>query len=681
MQKLVYECPENPWDGSGFENSGTRTKALDYSRMLKFCAVLSTAIILLLLTLSAVVNADQSAKAKKDPIANKTKVKVELKGDMKEAAEEYAYLLEQLLYLSSDYCRYFEKLDDKSAGESYKALANMCARISEEERYENVNKIIVEINSLKKELADRERELARLQRELESEDSELKDVHANLKALKLTASLREELESLDEQMQEEVVWRMADRKEYQEAINQYVKALINDSIISVIQTLGRSHAPNVQFFKRDGDEEIVVVEVPDAPDNQYVYGTPVPQPSNPAPPIAEIPGHFEGAAFYRELKDSLAVPSADIGIYVTNAFGDLEVVGWAQKQVVGVYTVAISSDKLKSSEQFDENVHLRLYPKLNKIYIESIVPHLADPKMKVIKSQLHLKVPSGNDLFLSNSSGHILVGDIKSNVTVKSTGCSVELRDVDGNTEIINSAGAITLANVSGKSIVQNRMGPVTLTACNGSIEVGNSFGPVSISNSDGDAVVRNTGPVAIAGHVGNLEITNRSGPIDIKNLEGNVAAFNSFDLLRAQDIRGTAKFVNANAPVEVVAIKGNLSVTNRFAPITVSSSSGPLYIENKSGDINLQLSTAMHGSSNVISSGGQIFLAIAPRSNLMVTMESTGGQIDMSGFDATVEDLPGGVQLAKLKVGNGSNTLDVKAGNSKLVVKPFQKLALTTEF
>jgi hypothetical protein len=672
---------ENPWDGSPVAIQKSRTKAVDFSNLSKLLLLYLTLLILTLLFLAGNIRAGQTTTPKKETKETKFVMKGKVDRDVKKAAEEYAYLLEQLLYLSSDYCRYFEKLDDKSADENYRALANMCARISNEERFENVNVIISEINELKKELAERERELARIQKELAKESGELKEAQSNLKALKLTTSLREELESIDDQLKNEVVWQVADWKNYEDAVNEYVKTLVNDSVLKVFHNIGNAYAPRVHVVHTDDGTEVTVVEVPDYSESQYGY---VPEGIHPVPPVSPtpaVPGMFAGGAFHKEFKDSLQIKSADIGIYVTNAIGDVEISSWPQRQVAAVYTVSISSDKLLGSEKFDKEIHLRLYPKQNKVYIESVVPPLADPKMRIINSRLHLMVPVDNNLFISNTSGNVSVREIRNDVKVKGASCNIDLQGINGNAEVVNSSGTISVNRIKGNTLVQNRMGPIALTNCVGTIDVDNSFGAITISNCDGNAVIRNTGPITVAGHLGDVEITNRSGIVNVTNLEGDLAAFNSFEPLTVQNIKGAAKLINANASIEAAGVDGLLTISNRFAPVTVSAISGPINIENRSGDITMQLSKTMSGSSSVIANGGQIFLSVAPRTNLLVTMESLSGQIDLAGFDAQVEKKGEVGQFATLKVGNGSNSMAVKTNNSKVTVKPYQKLAQSADF
>lgn len=671
---------ENPWDGSNSVKPRTNSIALNPSAFLRLTLIFWSILILFFLAFARNIEAGKNTTVKPvDPKTEKPAKDAKAPANQKvaEIGEEYVYLLEQLLYLSSDYCRYFDKLDDKAGDENYQALVNMCARISKEEQYESVAKIIAEIDKLKMELSQREKELTRIQSNLEKQSEEIKEAQANLQALKLTSSLREELEALDEQMECDVVRWMENNEIDQDAIREYVTAVLNDSLVQMVRALGEGYTPQVKVYRdATGKETKVVMATPGTPGAQVIYVPEYPDaPAGVVPNVPNVPniGLFDGAALHKVFRDSVAVNSRETDIYIANAIGNLSVTSSPQRQISATYIVAISSDKLHRSQEFDQEIHLRITPKQNKIYVESVLPPLDDPKMRVLESRLELIVPINNDLFLSNTSGTVSVNDIRNDVTVKASSCNIDLHRVNGNVEISNSSGTISVGKVNGNVVVQNRMGPVTLFNCSGTIEMDNSFGAISISDCNGGAVVRNTGAITVGNHTGNVEITNRSGAVDVTNLDGNLAAFNSFEPLRVKNITGTAKLVNANSSVDAFSIDGMASINNRFGQINTAGISGPIYIENKNGDIIMQLTKLSAGPSTLMSSGGQIFLTMSQKSNLLLSMESTGGGIEITGFNAKIEDGLPGVQLAKLTLGNGTNLLNVKASNSKIFVKPAQ--------
>ncbi len=679
---------ENPWDGSRLVKVQTRSIAISHTAFMKLTLITWSILILFFLAFAGNTKAGPStsikqteAKAAKPPKAPKPPSNPKAA----EIGEEYAYLLEQLIYLSSDYCRYFDKLEAKAGDANYQALSNMCARISKDEQYENVAKIIAEIDKLKLELSVREKDLARLQSELEKKSKNVRPAQANLQALKLTTTLREELEALDEQLEHDIVLRMKKNEISQEAIRIYFNAVLNDSLVKIVRVLGERNSKQVRVYRNAGDDETrVVVADPDDPEAQIIY-----VPDNPDAPVTVepkayidrgLPGreHFADASFYKEFSDSINVNSTDIDIYITNATGNLSVTNWPNHQISASYVVAISSDKLRQSEEFDVEVQLRIAPEENRIYVESVLPPLDDPKMKVLESRLTITVPADNDLYLGNTSGTISANDIRNNVTIKASTCKIDLHRVEGNVEISNSSGSISAGHVNGDLDIQNRMGPVALFNCSGTIEMDNSFGELSVTDCAGYAVIRNTGAVNVGNHSGNMEITNRSGAVDVSNLEGNLEVINSFEPLRVKDVNGNTKLINANSSIEAFAIEGMVTINNRFGQINTSGISGPIHIENKNGDIIMQINVPVSGPSTVTSNGGQVHLTVGKKSNLLLELESTNGSIDIAGFTATIEDGQPGVQLAKLALGNGSDVFSVMANRSKIFVKPAQKNAIT---
>ena len=360
---------ENPWDGSIPVKSGTKSIAVNPTAYIRLLLIFWSILILFFLAFAGSIKADQKTSVK--PAAPETakpakEAKAPSHRKVAEIGEEYVYLLEQLLYLSSDYCRYFDKLDDQAGDENYQALANMCARISKEEQYKSVTKIIAEMDKLKMELSVREKELSRIQSNLEKQSKEIKQAQSNLQALKLTTTLREELEALDEQMEHDVVWRLENNELNQDAIREYVTSVLNDSLIRMVRVLGEGYNPQVRVFRdATGTETKVVVATPGSPEAQVIYVPDVPDaPAAIIPKIPDVPNyeHFAGAAFYKKFKDSVKVSSTETGIYVTNAIGNLSVSSWPHRQISASYVVAISSDKLHRSEEFDQEVHLRITP-------------------------------------------------------------------------------------------------------------------------------------------------------------------------------------------------------------------------------------------------------------------------------------------------------------------------------
>jgi len=651
---------------------------LQPSHKLIYAVIFWSMLILIFIALAEGVKAGQVTTTKKPSSTSKSKSTSELNRNATEVAEEYAYLLEQLLYLSSDYCRYFDKVEDKASAENYKILAKLCTKLSERGKYDNINKLMAEIDTLKQVLVDRKRELEKLQSELDRQSANAKLSLANQKTLKLTSSLHSELAALDEQLERDVVRRIHNNGVNQEQIQKYVYTLVDDSLMNYIKKIGAYYSSQVRVVtNKDGKNTRVLIEMPESPQPVVVN-----VPDQPSQPIHVLPhvGHvrpegktFEGITCYREFRDSAKVGSSDVPIYVVNSIGDIEISSWPHKGVSAYYSVGIAAEKPGSAEEFGNNIRLRVYPKLNKIYVESVVPQLDDPKTRIVECHLELLVPADNKIFIDNSSGNITVSDVRNNFNIKSTNCSIDMKHIDGNLEVVNSSGTITVDRVSGSIIIQNRMGPVSLSSCIGTMKLDNSSGDIDVADCEGDAVIHNTGGISVGNHIGNLDITNRSGPVDVANLDGNLVALNSFEAVTARNVSGSAKLVNANADVEAMGIKGQLNINNRYGDITASSLSGPINIENKNGNIDLQLTKVFSGASNVISNGGVLLLSIAPRCDLLLSMESINGNIDVEGFTANIHRSDAGMETAQITLGKGSNVLAVKASNSRIEVKPFE--------
>ena len=112
---------ENPWEGAGYGARKPKARAMSWWGRAPSLFITAIALTLSLLLLAGTGHGQNAPKADSDRRGNLMKMDKETR----KLAEEYAYLLEQLIYLSTDYCLYFERLDDKDAAHNYRSLKNI----------------------------------------------------------------------------------------------------------------------------------------------------------------------------------------------------------------------------------------------------------------------------------------------------------------------------------------------------------------------------------------------------------------------------------------------------------------------------------------------------------------------------------------------------------------------------
>ncbi|MEE8148984.1 MAG: hypothetical protein V3T75_00910, partial [candidate division Zixibacteria bacterium] len=109
---------------------------------------------------------------------------------------------------------------------------------------------------------------------------------------------------------------------------------------------------------------------------------------------------------------------------------------------------------------------------------------------------------------------------------------------------------------------------------------------------------------------------------------------------------------------------------SNRYGKIFTSLIVGPINIQSSNGDVFMELFEQLTGKSSVVASGGRIILGLSPRIDLLLTMETQNGVIDVTDFQTIASSDLNGLQTARVELGKGSNLLAVKGNRSKIIVK-----------
>jgi len=640
----------------------------DWNRSIFITAI---ALTLSLLLLAGTGHGQNAPKADSD----RHTLLMKMDKETRKLAEEYAYLLEQLIYLSTDYCLYFERLDDKDAAQNYKALQNLCSNLSKSGYYDNLEELIKEIEKLKGELSLRKKSLSRARKRDALQTGEIRRTKESLKALRLTNSLLAELDVLKEQLVEEVISKTAGDKIRRRVIQQYVVTVMQDSIAKLAEVVTLRIVPPERFAP-------VVISIPEIPEWAELPEVPkiAGQPDLPRGKYHQLIQNYyfyhdrNSDNFIKTFRDSISISSGKSVIMVINPFGKMSITGWDKDQVSATYDISIVSVKPDMAEKFGQQIQIRMFEEKHKVYIEAVVPKLTDPRTRIAESHLNLMVPFKNDLKINNSAGQISLSELENDIKIKSSNTFIDLFRIEGDIEIVNSGGKIELERVSGNILVKNRMGgPVSIQNCDGRIEVDNSHGAVEITYCDGDLTVRNSGRVDIDHHSGTVHVNNRNGFVSANHIDGDLVVFNSFEPLKVYNVTGSARLENANAVIKAEKIGGTLDISNRYGKIFASYIVGPINIESNNGDVFMELLEQLNGKSSVVVNGGRIILGLSPRIDLLLTMEIQNGTIDVTDFHTIASSDKHGLQTAKtakIELGKGSNLLAVKGSRSKIIVK-----------
>jgi len=582
------------------------------------------------------------------------KVIITLNKDNKRLAQDYLGLLKQLQALTSGYGNCFAAIQVEQAGDCLKDLNLITVQLQEGTYLENLERLATDISTL--------------QQTLKTKEAALKGI--NKKAFRLSRSLHQELEVLRQLLQEDVLLRMESDQQSWGQIEAYLKA------VKIASAAKDTEEQAYIVLTTNGDMDTILLSLSDLGEVPMVIHVPDVLEEFPIPTIPKIPVARDkefilrsgGAEVVREFADSIHVSSSSQPIYISNPIGDLEVSGWARKEVVVLSTIKLSAGSRAKAKEQARQIALQVCPKDDGIGVELIVPSLTDPQTKVVNCALEVKVPENNPLVCSSSFGNVLIRRMHNDVMLTASYSQVEVNGVEGRVEIVNAMGEVELSRITGPIKVTNSYSPIEISQCHGDMEIENSFSSIDLSHCEGDVVIRNSGDVDIMRHSGTIQIENKNGQVEVTKLDGDLTIRNSFQSLSIEDIFGSAEVKNANGNIEAKNVTGMFSAYNSFGRIYGDLLYGPIHLASHNGSIDVTLAEKLAGPSTIDASSATVKLFLSPHSNLLLTATTVGGDIQ-SYFPVEIEE-SGLTKTAELSLGNAKTSLTVSGSNSNIVIR-----------
>jgi len=582
------------------------------------------------------------------------KVIITLSKDNKRLAQDYLDLLKQLQSLTSGYSNCFAAIQVEQASDYLENLNLITTQLQEGTYLENLERLATDIG--------------KLQQTLELKEIALKE--ANKKAFRLSHSLHQELEVLRQLLQEDVFLRIENDQQSWGQIEAYLKAIKVAS--------GAKDAKEQAYIVLiiNGDEDTMLLSLDEVGEAPMVIHVPDVLEELPIPTIPKIPVAHEkefilrsgGAEVVREFADSIHVSSTSQPIYISNPIGDLEVTGWARKEVIVLSTIELSADSRTKAREQAQQIALQVCPKDDGIGVELIVPNLTDPQTKVVNCALEVKAPENNPLVCSSSFGNVLIRRMHNDVMLTTSYSQVEVNGVEGRVEIVNAMGKVELSRITGPIKVTNSYSPIEISRSHGDMEIENSFSSIDLSHCDGNVVIRNTGDVDIMRHSGTIQIENKNGQVEVTKLDGDLTIRNSFQSLSIEDIFGSAEVKNANGNIEAKNVTGEFSANSSFGQIYGDLLYGPIHLASHNGSIDVTLAEKLTGPSTIDASSATVKLFLSPHSDLLLTATAIGGDIQ-SYFPVEIEE-SGLTKTAELSLGKAKTSLTISGSNSNIIIR-----------
>ncbi len=619
----------------------------------------------------------------------KPRILIDMSRANRMAAQDYQDLTERLEKTAYDYQSYFSEYTNLYAKKYQMLLQKLIFKINDGVYSEDMERLSDDLVELTETLAD--------------DEDDVQDAGNNRKLYRLMRGLEHELEMFNDELVEDIIDRVVEEEISREEIQEYLEAhreemeeareIIKETmaeykeLLQELQrvrvdvsdehiTLDKEQLQALEELTRLSEElaklatisiDTVSLNFHDVPGFQEI---PVP----PQPPVVVIgPSNRSyrietgGAGVTKEFVDSLKVTSKSTPIFINSETGDLRVTGWDKPMVVAMFDVEIVAENEKTAKKFTDEISVKLFSNKDGVYLTSHFPNLSDPKRKIVRSTLNIRVPYANSLVCENSFGKIDLVRVEGGVKMSTDHCDVNLESVAGRIDIVNSYGQVTVADCESEITVVNSQGPITVYGCRGKFDIDNSYAEVEASENTGPLVIRNSGKVMVSDHRGRVDITNSNGIVEVTDVIGDLVVDNSYKPLTVSDIEGTVDIRNQNSPVEAHDIRGALHIFNQYGVIKSSDVSGPIEFTSENGKVVLVAEDRLRGPSFIRTKLGKIELLLSQESDVLVTAKVEGGVIEAP--RKAVASKKGETTTVEVAFGRGDNKLEVTGDYTSVTI------------
>ncbi|UCC44658.1 MAG: hypothetical protein JSU65_01645 [Candidatus Zixiibacteriota bacterium] len=601
---------------------------------------------------------------------------------LKDLADEYLTILEELQMIIEDYAEYYSELEVKerklhpiSFGKLKRGLKSGRYTESHDVLKGDLTEFIKELSVLEEKTVsgrgENNKAWRRLVRNLAREMSMLVDFIADYQNRIETNDiyLVALQEYLDKASKERRIVIQIETSKIDELLEQLedlegIESLAVEDLLEELQAVEELKAL-----------KLVVPSVPEIP---LVPG--VPLSSYPPKKLPRVPDIYVGEdgevtvglrkrGYGRELSATATVSDDETPITIIHPSGNVLVGGWNRDVILAKLQLEVSADKRSKEEKFAESAELQI-KRLAKGYIVNVrVPKISDPDIKLLSSVLSIRLPMNNPVECRNSFGQLVVADMSGGLRTFGENSEVYVSNVTGSVTAQNSSGPMTFSSVVGNIDALNNNGIIYAVNCSGKLEFKNEYAPIALVGCEGSTRIGNIGVVTVQDHLGDVIIDNSRGHVAVEDLEGNLEASNLHHPLRAWRISGSAQLSNLSADIDIRGIKGSLTVINKHGQITGEDLNGPLKINSYDGDVTVKLNHRLGGPSTITADNSTVLLSVRDRADVLLLASTKGGTIKSSlPVDRSAEK---GIETAVLKFGRGSDSLEVSGQNASIHINP----------
>ena len=582
------------------------------------------------------------------------KVHIQLNSHEREIADEYLDILDELQSLLDDYDAELEDLRNITNSSHDKSLEHLRTELDAGRYADDPVQLTEDIESLIRDLKD-----------IENEQKAVENTN-NPRTTRVIRNLRRQLVTMIDLIEDytdshtQAMFRQRDVQLYlKEAMKQLVDAM--DSL----------DLSDLNIKLRDVDIPIPwSAPVKPSPSDKrsakppYVVVSPDP-PDVPKPPFF-VSGDVGST---RHLEDSLSA-ERNLRIVVSNPSGGVEIIGWNEELIQAELIVEVAAGSRTKEKKFLDDVSLDLKRESGAYQVRASFPHIDDPDMRVLRSNLSVRVPSDRAVESSNSFGTVTVSDLEEGLLLRSQNSEVTVDNIEGGVEIINSMGGVTVGEVEGKIKLSNSYSQIVVYGCEGDIDITNDYALVKLTDNRGRVSIKNTGQTMVRSHEGDVTIENMYGMVDAVDIDGRLIASNTYSPINVSDITGAVQVQNSYSMIIAKEIGGLLSVRNTHGSIRIVDPESPIDLNSQNGDVELVYSSSYSGGGNsqVVIAHGNLRLILVDSPDLEVSIENNRGTI--SGNAGIQTNSSDGISTARLVYGDGDGRLVINGDRTNIVIQ-----------
>ena len=303
-----------------------------------------------------------------------------------------------------------------------------------------------------------------------------------------------------------------------------------------------------------------------------------------------------------------------------------------------------------------------------------------------IESRFHVSAPGDFRLDVSTDGGDINIRDMKSEITLRTSGGDIELAAVGGPVRAVTSGGDITLRTSSGDVdlktsggdlILENILGLLRATTSGGDISLVSAKKDVNLHTSGGDIDLRDIS--------GRLEASTSGGNIGVERCSGEVSVSTSGGDIILRNTGGSTRAMTSGGDVQASNIDGGIVAKTSGGDLVLSDIRGPIDGSTSGGDVRASLSLTDFSKPHPVtlhSSGGSIELSIPEKLPATVRAEIIMDRRGWGSFDQyeIISDFPltmtkdheGGREIirAEGKLNGGGDLIDLSTSSGNIEIR-----------